>query len=105
MPTSTASSNASSRAKEKRCSSDTPTPRPQSNRKALAGLKAIEPEDLTTLDLIRFWDVAVRIERVARGIPEADDSMKAPFEALWLRLQGTASAHRLERTAGRHQPQ
>lgn len=55
----------------------------------LKALAQVAPDDLTTSDIPRWLDVAVRIERMARGAGEPDsEKVKAPYIALWERLGG-----------------
>lgn len=58
--------------------------------KALEALQLVEPDMLTTTDIVRWLETGMKVERLTVGEPSTEDSGRSTYQALWERLGGPA---------------
>ncbi len=73
----------------------------QLQARALEALQLVEPDVLTTTDIVRWLETGMKVERLTLGEPSTDDAGKSAYLALWQRLGGPEFAAEVEEARGR----
>jgi hypothetical protein len=69
--------------------------------RALEALHLVEPDMLTTTDIVRWLETGMKVERLTFGEPSIEDAGRNAYLALWQRLGGPELAADMEEAGSR----